>query len=347
MPTSADRRDEAPAAARRPILPVLAGILVSGVLLWLVVRGLSFADVAHHVRSARPIPVLVCVMLATVTFPLRAVRWRLLLRDPDGVPIRLGPAWHAVAIGFTANNLLPLRAGELIRAYVAGRLTPVRTSSAFASIAVERVFDALMVLAMLGAALLTAGFAEDVRLGGLSVPALARRVGLLAAIAFLGATLVLAMPVRMERLIRWGVPFPGIARRLIALLEGIRQGLAALRSPRRLAGVIGWSLVIWGINAVSFVALFPAFGLDVDLAGALIIQGAIVFGIAVPSSPGYVGVFEAAIVVALALYGVPQDQAFAYAVTYHGATYFPIVLLGLFSLGRTRLGWRELRVKRA
>jgi glycosyltransferase 2 family protein len=343
LTTAAETPDAGARKGRRALVPVLAGMAVSALVLWLAVRGLRLEDVWGHVRAARPLPVLVCVVLATLTFPLRAFRWRLLLRDPGGTPIGLGPAWHAVAIGFMGNNILPLRAGELLRAYAAGRLAPVRTSSALASIAVERVFDALVVMGMLGVGLLTAGLATDVRLGGLPVASVARRVGILAAVAFLGAALVLARPVATERVIARVVPFPGLARRLVSLLEGIRQGLSALRSPGVLLGVLAWSLLIWSVNALSFLALFPAFGLEVDFAGALIVQGAIVFGIAVPSSPGYVGVFEGMIMVALALFGVPQDQAFAFAVTYHVTTYVPIILLGLYSLLRTPLGWRDVR----
>lgn len=325
------------------MLPIVLGVVVSAAVLWWTVRGLRLADVVAEVRAARTGPLLMAVALATLTFPLRALRWRSLLRDQDDRPIGAGPAWHATAIGYMANNTLPLRAGELLRGYAATRLAPVRLSSALASIAVERVFDALTVLGMMTAALFAAGLPADTRIGGLALPDLARRIGLFAAIAFVSATAVLLRPHAFALLIERVVPFPGVARKLIALLEGVRAGLAALRSPQRLAAVVGWSVVIWLVNAFSFLALFPAFRMEVGLAGAILVQSAIVFGIAVPSSPGYVGVFEAAIVLSLALFAIPQDRAFAYAITYHAATFFPIVLLGFVSLARTPLGWRELR----
>ncbi|HSR15668.1 MAG TPA: lysylphosphatidylglycerol synthase transmembrane domain-containing protein, partial [Gemmatimonadales bacterium] len=190
---------------------------------------------------------------------------------------------------------------------------------------------------------LTVQLPSTARLAGLSVGELARRVGLAAALAFVLAALVLSRPHAFAVWIERVVPFRGLARRLVSLLEGIRAGLAALRSPSRLAAVVIWSVVIWTVNALSFLALFRAFGIEGGLAAAVLVQSAIVFGIAVPSSPGYVGVFEAAVVVALALFAVPQDQALAYAVTYHATTFLPIVLLGLYSLTRTPLGWKDLR----
>jgi uncharacterized protein (TIRG00374 family) len=270
------------------------------------------------------------------------MRWRLLLREPDGAPLRGSAAWNGITIGYAGNNLLPFRAGEILRAYAASRLAPVRMSSAFASVAVERVFDALTVVASFGLALLASGMSAGVRIGGLALPDVARRVGILTAAAVIGAAVILTRADATARLITRLIPWTGLSNKLIAVLHGVRGGLSALRSPARLAAVILWSLVIWGVNALSFQLLFPAFGIEVGYAGAVIVQSAIVFGIAVPSSPGFIGVFEAAIVVALALYRVPQETAVAYALTYHAATFLPITLLGLHSAYRTGLGWRSV-----
>ena len=306
-------------------------------------RGLHPSDVLRHVRAAPPLPVLLAVMVATLTFPLRAMRWRHLLREPDGSPLRGGAAWHAIAIGYAGNNLLPFRAGEVLRAYAASRLAPVRMSSSIASVAVERVFDALTVVASFGLALFASGMPADVRIGGMALPDVARKVGIFTAVAFIGATIVLTRAHVAANVIERIVPWPSVSRKLVALLHGVRDGLTALKSPARLGAVVLWSILIWSVNALSFQLLFPAFDIEVGYAGAIILQSVIVFGIAVPSSPGFVGVFEAAIVVALALYGVPQDRALAYALTYHAATFLPITLLGLYSAYRTGLGWKDVR----
>jgi len=305
-------------------------------------RGLHPADVVRTVRAAPPLPILLAVIVATLTFPLRAMRWRLLLREPDGAALRPSAAWHGITIGYAANNLLPFRAGEVLRAYAASRLAPVRMSSALASVAVERVFDALTVVTSFGLALLASGMPAGVRVGGMALPDVARRVGILTAVVLAGAAIILTRTEAAGRLISRIIPWPGVSSKLVALLNGIRDGLTALKSPTRLVAVILWSITIWAVNALSFQLLFPAFGIQVGYAGAVILQSAIVFGIAVPSSPGFVGVFEAAIVVALALYGVPQDRAVAYALTYHAATFLPITVLGLSSAYRTGLGWNAV-----
>jgi uncharacterized membrane protein YbhN (UPF0104 family) len=110
-----------------------------------------------------------------------------------------------------------------------------------------------------------------------------------------------------------------------------------------MALVAMWSLVLWLVNGLSFYVMFKAFDIDVSMPGALLLQGALALGVSVPSTPGYVGPFEAAIVAVLELYGVPSSQAFSYAMTYHASTFLPIVLLGFWSLLRTPIAFRDLR----
>jgi uncharacterized protein (TIRG00374 family) len=102
--------------------------------------------------------------------------------------------------------------------------------------------------------------------------------------------------------------------------------------------VIAWSVVLWLVNALSFYLAFVAFDLPVNYTVAVVMQGILAFGIAVPSAPGYVGPFEAVITAVLALYGIGASQAVAYAVGYHITTFIPITLLGVWSATRTGLG---------
>ena len=275
------------------------------------------------------------VLIATLTFPLRLIRWRLLLRDERGRPHGAIPLWHAIALGFTANNVLPLRAGELVRSYAAARLAPARFSTVLSSIAVERIFDALTVLALLTLALLSPDLPAHLTVGGQSVAHLLARAGAVAgSAALLLAILVLAAPLKAERVVRRLLPFPRLAGGIVSVIEGIRQGLVVLRAPSRLAAVVFWSVVLWLVNALAFYVGFAAFDIPVSYAGALLLQGLLILGISLPSTPGFFGPFEAVIVAVLALYGVPKDVAFSYAIAFHITTFVPITLLGLWSLAR-------------
>ena len=312
-------------------------------LLAFILRQVDLAEVRRHLAQAHPGPLALAVVLATLTFPVRAVRLRFLLRTAADRPLAWVPTWHATAIGFMANNLLPFRAGELIRPFAATRLAGARFTSALSAIAVERIFDGLTVTTLLTLALLTSGLAPGVTVGGVSVGHIAVAAGALSATALVLAIAVLAWPLAAERVVRVVVPGGRLADRIVGLIEGVRQGLAALNSPARIGGVVFWSLVLWLVNAASFFVGFAAFEIPVNFTGALLMQGLLAFGVSVPSTPGYIGPFEAAIVAGLALYGVPEDRSFSYAIAYHVTTFIPITLLGLWSLARTGIGLSDLR----
>lgn len=345
--SSSPGQELSPRDRLRRALPALLGIGISvGLLLW-ALRGVALTEVLHHIRSAEPGPLLAAVVLATLTFPLRLVRWQLLLRDERGMRYPVGPLWHAIALGFMANNLLPLRAGELVRSYTASRLAGIRFTTVLSSVAVERIFDALTVTVLLTPALLSPDLPRSVMVAGVSVAHLAQVAGLVAGAALLMAVLVLAAPLAAERLVRYLLPSTRLADRIVSLIEGVRQGLVVLRAPGRLAGVLCWSLVLWLVNALAFHVGFAAFDIPVSYYGALLLQGLLALGISIPSTPGFFGPFEAVIVAVLALYGISNDVAFSYAISFHLTSFVPITLLGLWSMTKTPGGFRGLRQRPA
>jgi len=311
-----------------------------------VLQDVNLREVVAYARGADPALLLLSVLLATATFPLRTIRWRLILRDAEGRGFAWTPLWHATAIGFMANNLLPARAGEVARAYVAGRQMPVRFTTALGSVGVERVFDALMMLALMAVAIVSPSFPANTVVQGRSLSGLASAAALL-----FGAILVLALLV-VHRPAPWLALVGRVTHRLLPArvadrlthwAEGIVDGLAVLKNPARFAGVVAWSIVVWVVNAAAFAVCFRAFGLEVPLEAALLLQGIIGFGVAVPSTPGFVGVFEAATRITLGIYAVDPSRAVSYALTYHLTTFLPITLLGLWSLSRLHLRLGELR----
>ncbi len=321
----------------------IAGAVISVAALWWVLADVHWAEVRAHIVEARLLPLVAAVVVATATFPLRLLRWQLLLRRENGEAIPLPPLWHAVAIGFMANNILPFRMGEVMRSLTASRLAGVRFTAAFSSVAVERVFDGLTVVALLVFSLFAAGLPAGVEIAGVPVTRTATVAGLAMGSALVMALVVVAFPVLAERIILAIVPSRGFATRLVHIVEGLRHGLSVLRSPGRAAAVVAMSVVLWLVNALSFYLAFVAFGISASFAAALLLQGILVFGIAVPTTPGYVGVFEGAIKAVLLVLGVGADHAVAYALTYHVTTFVPIVLLGVWSLIRTSLSLQEIR----
>ncbi len=218
-----------------------------------------------------------------------------------------------------------------------------RFTTVFSSIAVERIFDAITIVALLTLALLSPDLPASVTVGGTSVAHLARGAGVVAAAGLCVAIAIVAAPLTAERAVRRLIRPPRMADRIVSLIEGIRQGLSVLRTPERLAAVIFWSLVLWLVNALGFYVGFAAFHIPVSYLGALLMQGLLILGISIPSTPGFFGPFEAVIVAVLALYAVPNDVAFSYAIAFHITSFIPITLLGLWSLTRIPGGFQGLR----
>jgi uncharacterized protein (TIRG00374 family) len=334
---------ERAASARSHAWTIGLGILVSlGLLAW-ATRNVDLADVGAQLRAARLAPLLAGVAIATSTFVMRAVRWGLFLNGPDGRPVPYLPRWHATALGFMGNNLLPLRAGEFIRVFAITRLGGVRLTPAITSIVVERVLDLLALLALTIVGLLVSGLPADATVAGVSMARIATIAGVVGSGALVVGVLMVARPQWTEAALRRLLPDGALRARLISIGHGVSDGLAMLRSPGRIAAVAAWSLALWVVNALSFRIMFDAFDIRAGFAGALLVQGALVLGVSVPSTPGYVGPFEAAIVAVLALYGVPDAKAFSFALAYHASTFLPIVLLGIWSLVRTPLSLGDLR----
>jgi uncharacterized protein (TIRG00374 family) len=322
------------------------GLAVTAAFLVWAVHGVDLRDVLERVRQANLLLIVASALVATLTFPLRTLRWRVLLRDVDGGRYPLRPLWDAVAIGFMANNLLPARAGELARGWVVSRRAPVRFTTALASIGVERVFDGLMMLGLMAVAIAAPSFPSHATVHGTSLA----RIATGAAVLF-GAVLLLALVV-VHRPAPWVRLFDRLARallpvraagRAVSLVEGLVAGLAVLKSPSRFLAVVAWSLLLWLVNAAAFALCFRAFGMNVPPEGALLLQGLIGFGVAIPAAPGYWGIFEGATRLTLQFYGVGATSALAYAFAFHIAGFIPITLLGLDALSRAHLHLGELR----
>jgi uncharacterized protein (TIRG00374 family) len=318
-------------------------VAISLALLAWAVKGVQLEEFLEHVKGARIWPLITAVILATLTFPARLFRWRLLLRRPDGGPFSYRSLWHAVAIGFAANNLLPFRAGELLRTYAISRLAPTRLTSALSSIAVERVFDSLAVVLLLTIALFLPGMPADVTISGVSIAQAAMVAGVASGLALVVAGLVVAFPLAAEGVVRRVIRAERVADRIVKVIEGLREGMSALKNPARFVGVALWSVGIWLLNGFAFYVGFAVFDIPVNYAGALLLQGVLVFGIAVPLAPGFVGAFEAVIRAVLSIYGIPPGQSLSFALTYHAATFLPITLLGLWSFMVTGMKLGQFR----
>lgn len=327
------------------------GVALALFLLWWALRDVAFADVAARVRDVRLLSFFGSVALAVLAqLVLRPLRWQHMLR-PNGRRLPYMALFHATAAGAMANCLLPARAGEFVRAYAARELTESRFSTAFGSIAVERVMDGLTLVAFLALVLAAGDFGDGGKVGGFTLTGIAAIGAAVFGLALLGSLLVVWKPGAVRWLSAKVVEplLPGrLATRLSQILEGVIEGFDSLGNVNRTLTVIFWSMVLWGVNALSIWLGLIAFDISVPWTAAIIVQSLLGFAVAIPSSPGFFGPFEAAGKAALALYGVDASRALAFSAPYHLFAFVaPVTLVGLWSLSRTGLRISKLSRSKA
>jgi uncharacterized protein (TIRG00374 family) len=328
---------------------IALGFALSAALLSWALRDTDWALFVNDMRQSNPLYWGLAVLASMLTFPLRALRWKVIL-DPVEPNLPFGPLWRSIAIGMMANNVLPGRLGEIIRAYALHRELPrIPFTTSLASLVVDRTFDAVIVLALLVVAMLDPVFSTTTNLQDTTVGSVVAVVAAVVIAAFIVLYFAVFMPARAESIVAAIVrrTVPRAEARVRGLVHAFVAGLGVLRHPARFASVIWWTLLHWIANAVAFWLGFQAVGLDVPLTGALFVQGIVVMGVALPSAPGFVGQFEAAAKVALALYGIATSSALAWALGYHILTFIPITVIGLWYAGRLGLSLGDLRRTRA
>jgi uncharacterized protein (TIRG00374 family) len=321
------------------------GIALSvGFLAW-TLHNVDLALVLKHLRQSNLLLFAATTVAGTLIFPLRARRWRTIL-DPIVFHLPLGMLWRATAIGMMGNNVLPARAGEVARAYALTRETPrIGFSAAFASLAVDRVFDAFVVLLLMLLAMLDPAFPRHYRIAGEPVTKLVAGGAIFLLIVVVALYLIVFFP---ERIIAVYEAFarrvaPRFEQRGREVLLSFASGLGVLRHPGRFIAVLAWTIAHWLLNAFAFWLGFEAVGVSVPFSAALLVQGLIAIGVSVPTAPGFFGVFEYLGQQGLGIYGVDPARATSWAIGFHILTFIPITLFGLYYFARLGLHVRELR----
>lgn len=319
----------------------LAGIAISVLFLWVAFR--QVGDVGHlgqALGSANYLWLGPAVGLYLLGLIVRAVRWRILLLPI--APIGTSQLFGILAIGFLVNNVLPARLGEIARAVLAGRRHGVSRSAVLATIVVERIFDGIVMLLFLGFATATAGAQVAPDWLELLVP--------LTAIAFGGAgaalaLLALAPTLALGLAARLLAPFPTRLRAsALEIASKFIAGLGVLQDIKLAVGVLATSIVAWLLEGGAYLAVGQAFRLAVDPSAYLLALAVANLGTMIPSSPGYVGTFDALVARALEVFAVPGGTALAYAFVLHLAIWLPPTVMGFFYL--YRYNWSLKRLTR-
>ncbi|HEY9722348.1 MAG TPA: lysylphosphatidylglycerol synthase transmembrane domain-containing protein [Oscillatoriaceae cyanobacterium] len=307
----------------------LIGLILSAVCLYLVFRKVDLHALWASMSALRYGYLVGAIAVFLTTFAVRTVRWQALLHPAKAIPFRRLSS--VLFIGYMANNILPARLGEFVRAYVLGRKEGVRKSTTLATIFIERIFDGLSLLFILGLLIL----AHKVGLISNRLPPQLITGGLLASLIFLGAfgfvaalEFVPGMEALLGNLIRRFAPAKA-APKLESVLSAFVGGVACLRSLKRLIFVFATSLVVWGIEGSTYSLMGRAFHMHQPLTAFFVTMVLVNLAAIVPSAPGQVGTFQFFCVLGLGMFGVSQVAALSYGLVLNMAEYLPVTLLGI------------------
>jgi hypothetical protein len=291
---------------RRTALRGILGIAISVVAGFILVRSVDVGAAIEVLRGAEPAVVGLMVVSVFLDVAFRGARWRALLMPVQRVayPRVLGYTY----LGYLANNVLPARLGELVRAHAIGEGEGMSRTTALGTIVVERILDTLIVVALAALAILALG------IGGVLSTAVvlgAVFVGVLL-VGLIGATLSHRLP-GADRVATWAERFP----RVLDLGRRLRDGLRVVNDPRAVAWALVFSALAWTFSIATFILGGRAIGVDISpVQGALLSSGVALVTI-VPSAPGYLGTFELTAVSIAGQFGVDRDAAFAMALLVH------------------------------
>jgi uncharacterized protein (TIRG00374 family) len=312
--------------------------------MWLALRDVDLGAVVAEFRRANLLLLLgLSVPSYVLVVYLRALRWRH-LTDPIQ-PIETGPLFRAVAVGFMANNVFPLRMGEFVRSWYLGRETGVSSAAVFGTVILERVVDTVMVILLALSVLLLRGGADD--------GAWRQGVVLLLPIAVapvVGLLWLRAAPHQAVGLASFLLrPFPvRLAESAAGQLERFAEGLGALSGGSHLFWIAFHTLLIWLVaSALPMFAGFLAMGIDLGspwntLVASWMTLAAVGIAVALPSAPGFFGVYHSACRLVLERFGIAPEMAVALGTLLHAVFWVTLTGLGLLVLRRAHTSLGEI-----
>ncbi len=320
-------------------LYVAFGILVSVVLIWVLFRNIDVVELVRVLKGANYWWLLPNIAMAMFAMYQRAYRWQAMMAPIKKVAYKNLLA--ATCVGFMANNVLPLRLGEFVRAYsLAYQDKGVTKSASLATIFVERmVLDLVALLLIFGAVL------------GLSHKTLPESIVvgtfICIGIALVGLGLMLTLALRPQQsgnmLAKWLFFAPDTAKESVrSIILKFSRGLEFMTKPGLLTWVLVQTIVLWIFMGVSNYFVFLAFGFDLPLWASFVLLVVVSISILIPSSPGFIGVYHAGTVLTLQLYAVPDVDARAFSLVLHAAQFIPITLMGFYFLRKEHLSLKNL-----
>jgi hypothetical protein len=356
--SQAQAREENPSPAIvKRALQIAVGIAIAALLVWLLFRGVSWAELYASLREIHPGWFLAAQVPIWASFWVRILRWKYVVRAVH--PSTFRAMFSATQLAFLVNFTIGLRLGELVRPLALSRLSRMPFTKALAVNTLDRINDLIGLLAVMLVAVMGFRPKEDIVLppGTFGVdhpPAIPASIvvtgGQAAAAGLVVLIAILVLLYVNQRLALWitralaGLISTRLANWACHLLQQFAEGLHIFRSAGDMSKSIAFNLLTWACFLLSYVCFFEAFAIDWPWYSPLVVQCMLAFFVSAPGVPGMIGQFHLPIVggMLMSIPGVALSDAVAVALVAHAANMLPILLLGLYCMYREGLSMREL-----
>ena len=348
---------------RKLIFSVLLGTAISTGGMYLALRNIPFADLVDYLAAINYLWIAPAALIVVFSFVLRVLRWQIILASTKNVAF--WPAFHALMIAFMINTILPGRVGELARPAILKNNQGVKYSTGLATVATERVFDIAMIIILFFMVMSLYRLDQDTNIafGGylLNAETLASTI---TGFAWLGMALlvgIVLISINASRnwINRMILRTPALAlfflsedlqkgvtekvsMRVVALVENFAAGFKTIKSPAKIAACLFLSMLVWGFALLSYYVFAKGCpGIDINLIEMTAVMVIISIFIALPSVPGYWGLWEAGGIFALTLFNIPGKEAAGFTLANHAVQMLPVMIIGAVSAWVTGVNiWR-------
>jgi len=313
---------------------ILVGLFLSIGSIYLAFQGVNLSQVLGAIPGALPVYIVLALIVSFATLAAKAARWRLLFNQQAPTFRR---SFAIQNIGIFLNSIAPARLGDFIRAYLMGEENNQSKVFVLGTIVVEKIFDMFFIVISIVLLLPQVVFPNWV-----SKPSELTAI-FVAIILFIGSLVAWKRDVVFLQIERWSKILPDRWQGwILRQIKNLLSSLECVRNTRQLINILVWSFLIWVLGFGTNLLVFWAMGLSLSFLPAIFLLIVLQVGVAVPSTPGRIGVFHYLTVLALSVFSIEKGPALSYGIILHLVVFVPLTLLGAYYIWEEKISWSRI-----
>lgn len=312
----------------KKLIHITLGILISGAALYYAFSGIDWQIFLSQIKQINLFWYISGCIVAIIAIFLRAVRWKLLLK-----PIRsfkVTPLFKGTIVGFFGNYVLPIRMGEILRAYITGKFTNYSGTKLFPTIIAERFIDMIAFFVFILIASIFVPFGEQLNFLKTIIP------------IFIGALFLISI-IYYKYKEKIQEHFDSKNNIFHNFLSKLNVGFSSLFKVKRPLLIFILSLLIWLIYGGLFYCGLMAFSVASAIKIALFLLVTTTFAISIPAAPGNIGTYHSAVIITLSMFGIEKSVSSPISVMLHLIGLIPVVILGFIFYLESHIKYKEIK----